>query len=73
MNKDLMLEKAITTIKQAEQVRGQQDALRNSDGQGHSDTTDLPAIHYKPRDIRSTESRKKPVPKLKGQKPPQHT
>ena len=30
MDKDLTLEKAITTIKQAEQVRSQPDVLRNS-------------------------------------------
>ena len=73
MNKDLTLEKAITIIKQAEQVRGQQDVLRNSEGEGHSGTTDLHVIRYKPRDIRSTESRKKPALKLKGRKLPQHT
>ena len=66
MDKDLTLERAIITIKQVEQVRGQQDVLRNSEGQGLSDTTDLPAIRYKLRDIRSTESRKKPAPKPKG-------
>ena len=66
MNKDFKLEKAITTIKQVEQVQGQQDVLRNSEGQGHSSTTDLHVICYKPRDIRSTESCKKPSPKPKG-------
>ena len=58
MDKDLSLKKAITTIKQTEQVRSQQDVLHNSEGQGHSCTTDLHAIRYKHHDIRSTENRK---------------
>ena len=72
MDKDLTLKKAITTNMQAKQVGGQQDILHSFEGQGHSSTTDLHAIRYKPRDIRPMESRKKLAPKLKGQKPPQH-
>ena len=63
MDKNLTLENASTTIKQAEQVRGQQDVLRNSEGQGHSGTTNLHAIYSlqasrhtfngKPQEIRS--------------------
>ena len=44
MDKDLTLAKAITAIKQAEQLRGQQDVLRNSEEQEYSGTTDLHAI-----------------------------
>ena len=36
MDKDLTLEKATTTIKQALRVRDQQDILRNFEGQGVS-------------------------------------
>ena len=55
MDKDLTPQKAITAIKQAEQVGDQQDVLRSSEGQGHSGTTDLYAIrtdaHISRKDI----------------------
>ena len=57
-----MLEKAITTIKHAEQVRGQHDVLRNSKGKGHIGTTDLPAIRNKSHDKRSTRAVRNPLP-----------